>query len=346
MVKSKTILLCLIVFLFGALIYCNYNKKKENYADVYYNKELNSDILTRPSFNSNLDPNNMNLRFDPNVYGGFIKGNSPSVDNLASYNKMSSESFQQGGQKSREGFAPQFKAHGSLNQNVGTVDAASFVSYKDTDYEGLGVDNPSGSSTFKNAGGYGQISNDFSSYVDTPKQTKMNASSSAYKASLNNNYNPDTLKYTVPGDLLPAPDMRQQNSRDPSDPSNFMYDRTIFAPMKKRNHNEADRIRGDLDIEPVKTGWFDVATVPKIDLVKGYLGYFTDIQEFQDLQDISYQRAREQTMGQDTTDSTTALSKLTGMISQDMVAPKLSYATSPDLELPISAWGQNRAFAL
>lgn len=364
MLTSRTILISLLAILVLALIYCGCKKNKEHYADLYYNKGLDQSIMARPSFNSNLDPNNPNMRFDSNVYGGFINGDSPNIDNLASYNKTSSDALNsqvyQQQQRSREGFAPKMRAvvqpsyvdnsqNPSMGRNVGTVDAAQYVTYADTDYEGLGADNPQGNSRTKNAGGYGTIANDFASLGNdgTFQATKMNSAAATYKASLNNNYNPNTLKYTVPQDLLPAPDMRQPLARDPSDPSNFMYDRTVFAPLKKRNHNEADRIRGDLDIEPVKTGWFDIATVPKIDLVKGYLQYSSDIQEYQDLQDISYQRSREQALGQDTTESTTALANLTGMITKDMIKPKLAYATEPTLQMPTgNAWGQKRSFAL
>jgi hypothetical protein len=99
------------------------------------------------------------------------------------------------------------------------------------------------------------------------------------------------MEYTTPQDLLPTPDMRQRLTKDPSDASNFMYDRTLFAPLKPRNLNTADRIRGDLDIQPIKTGWFDIATNPKVDLIKGYLGSFKDIEEYTDLQDIVYEKS-------------------------------------------------------
>ena len=368
--NSKIILIGLLVILVFSLIYCSCNKKKENYADLYYNKGLDPSILTRPSFNSNLDPNNPNMRFDSNVYGGFISGNSPSAGNLASYNMVASDalgnqSYYNPARSSKEGFAvhPRMRSvvqpsdaqpsdaqfDPSVGQNVGTVDAAQYVTYADTDYEGLSADNPQGDSPSKNSNGYGTVANDFASLGNdgTFQATKLNSAAATYKASLNNNYNPNTLKYTVPKDLLPAPDMRQPLARDPSDPSNFMYDRTVFAPLKKRNHNEADRFRGDLDIEPVKTGWFDIATVPTVDLVKGYFGKFSDIEQYQDLQDISYQRAREEATGKDTTASTTALSNLTAMITKDMVKPKLAYATQPNLAMPTgNAWGQKRSFAL
>lgn len=357
--SHRKILIGLLVFLVITYAYLEYTKKKEKYADVYYNKGLNQSVLARPSFNSNLDPNNMNLRFDSNVYGGFINGNSPDPGFLASNNKTASDSlnsspfYSQSQQNSvKEGFAPKMRAivqpSNLDNQNVGTVDAAQYVTYKDTDYEGLRADNPQGSAPTKNSAGYSTIANDFASLANsgTFQANKMNAAAAVYKASLNNNYDPNTLKYTVPQDLLPAPDMRQSLARDPSDPSNFMYDRTVFAPLKKRNHNEADRFRGDLDIEVIKNGWFDVATVPTIDTVKGYFGMYRDIEEYQDLQDIVYARAREQTLGKDDTASTKALTDLTMAMNRDMLKPKLAYATEPNLEMPVNPWGQNRGFAL
>jgi len=344
--NSRTILISLLLILVAFLIYCNCTKKKENYADMYYNNGLDSSISSRPTFNSNLDPNNMNLRFDPNVYGGFIRGNSPEIGNLSSQNKMSTVR-----NTSREGFSHDAlgttDAPGS-HDAPGTTDAAQFVAYQDTDYNG-GIDSVAQKTQTK--GGYETVSNDFASLAGdgTFQSSKVKEDAMIYKSSLSNNYNPNTLKYTVPKDILPVPDMRQPLSRDPSDPSNFMYDRTVFAPLKKRNHNEADRIRGDLDIEPVKTGWFDIATVPTVDLVKGYFGYFNDIQEYQDLQDIAYSRVRSQSTGQKTDEesSTTALSDLTGMINKDMLRPRLAYATQPDLQMPSgNAWGQKRSFAL
>jgi hypothetical protein len=407
MLHSRTILIGLLLILVVALIYtnCNDKPKKENYADVFYNKELDSSMVSRPTFNSNLDPNNMNLRSDPNVYAGFLSGDSPDIGNLASYNRIASHSL--GGRDSRneyfklkdgkEGFdsgdmedmklqavvqpaglddSPSSEGFNFMNRRpptentrgrrvdskmrvlnglpsggktVGTSDAANYVRYADKDYGPLvAYDKKKKVGAMKNTSGYKKIPSDLASLGSdgTFQSRKVNSDAMVYKQSLNNNYNPNTLKYTVPKDLLPAPDMRQPLARDPSDPSNFMYDRTIFAPLKKRNHNEADRIRGDLDIEPVKTGWFDIATVPTVDLVKGYFGYYNDIQEYQDLQDIAYTRARNQATGQSTSKSTTALSELTTMMNKDMLKPRLAYGTQPNLEGPVNPWGQKRAFAL
>ena len=72
--------------------------------------------------------------------------------------------------------------------------------------------------------------------------------------------------YADPDQLLPQPDVRQC-LMDPSDPENYMYDRTIFAPLKRRNgYNTSDRVRGDLYIPPINSGWFYAPTIPSVDL--------------------------------------------------------------------------------
>lgn len=156
---------------------------------------------------------------------------------------------------------------------------------------------------------------------------------------------PNTLEYTTPKELLPIPDMRQTLMRDPSDPTNFMYDRTLFAPLKSRNHNTPDRFRGDLDIKPIKTGWFDIATVPHVDLAQGYFGYFNDIEQYQDLQDISNIRRRD--IGDsDKMASSGAIDNIYKNIASDMERPRQAYARNPPLKMPvegtpISPFGEN-----
>lgn len=79
--------------------------------------------------------------------------------------------------------------------------------------------------------------------------------------------------YSDPSQLLPTPDLRSC-LKDPTDPENYMYDRTIFAPLKRRNKNDVDWIRGDLRIEPIRMGWFDSPSIPSVDLVGGAVQFF------------------------------------------------------------------------
>ena len=331
MLKTKHILVILIV-LFAIFLVCKCQKKKEGYANVFYNKDLDPTTLARSSFNSNLDPRNMNMRFDPNVYGGYIKGAATPVDNLASYNQIPVET-----KGVKEGFdlvVPNIsdQTQGAVYNGqyiAGMNDAASYVTRPDSSYESINVGQSiSGTSNSD----YGSIGGDFASLAGagTFQAAKQANATQKYKMSLDNRA-PDTLKYTTPQELLPAPDMRQPLMRDPSDPSNFMYDRTLFAPLKKRNLNEADRFRGDLDIQPIKTGWFDIATVPHVDLVKGYMGYYNDITEYQDIQDIAYSRQQSDAQGEDNSANTQKMTAVMSAINQDMMKPSLKYATAPVL---------------
>ena len=80
------------------------------------------------------------------------------------------------------------------------------------------------------------------------------------------------LSLADPQQLLPKTDLRYSVSfKDPSDPSNYMYDRTLFAPLKRRNGNiGTDFVRGDIYIAPTKFGWFDTPSNPGTDLNPGF----------------------------------------------------------------------------
>lgn len=351
MSSSRNFLFGLLIILVGALLLCNCEgKRREGYRDVY-RANLNG-TLTRPTFSSNLDPRNMDMRSDPYSQGGYVKGTAPPTPYLASDNKVAtyrsgvvsptSDSLSTPSDATPVSTVVDVPSVGDQTQNpvssgtynAGMNDALSYIEFIDSDYDGLpssaGVSSSS-SSTSSNTD-YNTLDADFAKLgSDGTFQAAQNQSTKKYKESLHNR-DPDTLKYTTPQELLPAPDMRQPLMRDPSDPSNFMYDRTIFAPLKKRNHNEADRIRGDLDIAPVKSGWFDIATVPQVDLVKGYLGYYKDIEQYQDLQDISYTRARNESMGVDSSESTKKMTAVMEQDNREMMRPSLKYASPPKLE--------------
>jgi len=360
-----------ICVILGGIYYCKQNAK-ERYADIWYNGDLNNTMLQRPTFNANLDPHNPNMRFDPNVYGGFIKGASPptgflGADNLGSkggvlgpnttidkYNtsrKIENDTFKfaKGVNNAREGFSPVLFSSAGMTPNTpvfqgsyqaGMNDAASY----DFASEGSGYNDNLNSTnkkmqlnnamnmrvnTNKNpaSADYDTIGSDFA-YLATAGNAKQQQMQDTrkYKASLDNAI-PNTLEYTLPSELLPTPDMRQPLMRDPSDPSNFMYDRTVFAPLKSRNLNTPDRIRGDLDIQPIKTGFFDISTIPSIDLAKGYFGAFNDITQYTDLQDIAY----EKTYGGDTMASSQKADNLITALNKDMIKPNIAYASPPPL---------------
>lgn len=92
-------------------------------------------------------------------------------------------------------------------------------------------------------------------------------------------------------DLMPVPDMRYTTGLDPTDPQNFMYDRTIFGRLKRRYGNDVDFFRGDLDIKPLYRGWFDLQPPTETDVVVGYFDRYIDIEQETAIRDSSFTRA-------------------------------------------------------
>ena len=95
-------------------------------------------------------------------------------------------------------------------------------------------------------------------------------------------------------DIMPTPDMRYSAGLDPTDPNNFIYERTLFAPLKRRNYGDVDYFRGDLEIVPEKRNWFDVRSVGDKDVVQGYFSNYTDIQQNTNIKDSIFERTLTQ----------------------------------------------------
>ena len=91
-------------------------------------------------------------------------------------------------------------------------------------------------------------------------------------------------------DIMPTPDMRYSANLDPTDPNNFIYERTLFAPLKRRNYGDVDYFRGDLEIMPIKRGYFDVRSVGDKDVVQGYFSNYSDIQQSATVKDSIFER--------------------------------------------------------
>ncbi len=91
-------------------------------------------------------------------------------------------------------------------------------------------------------------------------------------------------------DIMPTPDMRYSANLDPTDPNNFIYERTLFAPLKRRNYGDVDYFRGDLEIMPERRGWFDIRSVGDKDVVQGYFSNYSDIQQSATVKDSIFER--------------------------------------------------------
>ena len=80
--------------------------------------------------------------------------------------------------------------------------------------------------------------------------------------------------------------------KDPTDPTNYMYDRTLFAPLKRRNGgNGTDFIRGDVYIAPNRFGWFDAPSNPGTDLNPGFFNLnYPSFESHVEKEDLSVKR--------------------------------------------------------
>ena len=94
-----------------------------------------------------------------------------------------------------------------------------------------------------------------------------------------------TPKYFDP--MLPLADI-VNTSTDPTQPENFMYTRTVFAPLKRQYGNGVDFIRGDVPITYQAHGWFDVRPPTDKDIVTGYFDKYIDIQQQTALKDYQF----------------------------------------------------------
>jgi len=99
-----------------------------------------------------------------------------------------------------------------------------------------------------------------------------------------------TPKYQEASEIMPTPDMLGAMTLDPTDPKNFMYDRTIFAKLKRRYGNGVDFFRGDIQIPQEKRGWFDIRPPQEVDVVTGYFDNYIDIQQQTAIKDSVFER--------------------------------------------------------
>lgn len=106
------------------------------------------------------------------------------------------------------------------------------------------------------------------------------------------------LSFSDPKQLLPKADIRQCLN-DPTDPGNYMFDRTLFAPLKRRYGNVGtDYIRGDVYVAPNRFGWFDVPANPGTDLNAGFFNLnYPSFDQNVKLQDTEVRRTHPSVTG-------------------------------------------------
>lgn len=271
------IIACVVVLVIALVVHGK--KKKEGYAEIMIAPSYDDFMVSRPTFKADLSP-----RFDPyRMGGGYIKTKYPAANQQAAgITPLSdSEGNWSDSDVSREGYDDEvmiekdastegyaaFSSNGNypteVNFSVSSANGVPVPAADNKDFVSIGLDKAEDLGYAKGC-----------SALKEDAVTKFKSS----------------MGYADPEELLPTPDIRSC-LKDPSDPLNYMYDRTIFAPLKRRNANVfADYIRGDLAITPNRFGWFDTPAIPSVDLVKGAMSILSGASI--DSEDALYQTAR------------------------------------------------------
>lgn len=249
----------------GVVLYKTMKKRGEPYKDIFMAKGVpNDEFISRPHFEAQLAP-----RLDPFRNGQYDKLNGylPNVDMQATpVNPLGNGSFPIMADK------VDYAQMGTSDEiAVANADCAMAKLKK---YDGMA----------QNSAGNGQ---------GTSEKFSMNFSGSNGELRKSSPMNNQALEYLSPKDLLPQADMASVLSKDPSDPNVYMFDRTLFSPLKRRNLNNVDFIRGDLPIKQQKNGWFDSSANPGTDLMvgsvqSGIIG--PSMEERTEMQDLVYTR--------------------------------------------------------
>lgn len=254
-VVSLIIALALLVFMLKTI------KVKEGYAEVMIAPTYDPFFYSNPGFRAQLPP-----RFDSHrIGGGNIKSSFPGFDKQGAGVTPLSDNENCRGNMVKEGYNDMNNnGCGRHSEEIDRDDCNTGPSSGDRagDFSSLGLMDK-GISKYKKG-------------CDAVKEDAVMKFKSAQG-------------YADPEQLLPVPDIKNCLV-DPSDPENYMYDRTLFAPLKMRNgYNTPDRVRGDLYIPPVNSGWFYAPTIPSVDLAKGAVNI---LNASIDNQDIIYSNSK------------------------------------------------------
>lgn len=131
---------------------------------------------------------------------------------------------------------------------------------------------------------------DFSTMGGAPSMPNAALTSQQASSAFQNKMNGGKPEYMEPE--LPLADIGNMSvdPTNPMNPENFMFTRTIFAPLKRRYGNGVDFFRGDIDVTQEYRGWFDISPAVASDVVQGYVSDYLDIQQETALKDASFYR--------------------------------------------------------
>lgn len=270
MQMDRQLLIVLLVGLVVVFIMCSCSKEdKEMYVNGAYNPQTlasvkNTALFAQPDFKAQLSP-----RFDGVSSAGTIYGNPAPIQSQASWitpvSQMGGPTFAELQKQMPQGFAEPMK------------DAPTFQQMQQANPQGFSAPTTS----FAQMGG-----NIPQKAAADQYQTENNISSNQVAHMIGSG----TPTYQETSELMPTPDMKGTITVDPTDPKNFMYDRTIFSQLKRRYGNGVDFFRGDLQIPQEQRGWFDIMPAAQTDIVTGYFDNYIDIQQTTYIKDAEFER--------------------------------------------------------
>jgi Family of unknown function (DUF5850) len=233
-------------------------KKRES-----YNEQV---IMARPNLVSTLTP-----RSDPYANSGTIRGSAPSIGNTAISQYPITEDEYTLTHNELE------KQYNVNETHINQKNKNAPIEYFSEKIILSSVHNNKRMSMFNHIDPFELQSSEFSKIADVHHSERKPVSS-----------RPD-LSYSS----AQLPKLGIDNKyKDPTDPSNYMYDRTLFAPLKRRNgSNGTDYIRGDVYVAPNKFGWFDVPSNPGTDLNPGFFNLnYPSMESSVERQDLKVER--------------------------------------------------------
>ena len=233
-------------------------KKRES-----FNEQV---IMARPNLVSTLTP-----RSDPYANSGNIRGTVPSIGNTAISQYPITEDVYQLKYNELE------KQYNVNETHINQKNKNAPIEYFSEKIKLSSVHNNKRMSMFNHIDPFELQSSEFSKMADVHQAERKPVSS-----------RPD-LSYSS----AQLPKLGIDNKyKDPTDPSNYMYDRALFAPLKRRNGGVGtDYIRGDVYVAPNKFGWFDVPSNPGTDLNPGFFNLnYPSMESSVERQDLKVER--------------------------------------------------------
>jgi hypothetical protein len=292
----------LCVLLTGGILYMEDQKRKgqniktqdnqDNQDNQGIQKEnFNSLIMARPDYKPTLAP-----RFDPFASAGVIRGSAPPINQTAvQFHPLTPD---RNPYQKPEGLVmkmtPEAQQVATVASDVPVSSSLPLIENKITENKNdRRFENENFSEKIKISS---RINNKMSRYVLEPidePETNIQSNDFSELANLQKKEVKSTTRPDLSYEGASLPKLGIDNKfKDPTDPSNYMYDRTLFAPLKRRNGGGGtDFIRGDVYVAPNRFGWFDVPSNPGTDLNAGFFNLnYPSFEQHVENQDLEVKR--------------------------------------------------------